>query len=209
MFSEYTKPTTLLNVLSRYCQPSPSLIKDFDAAARHVSVKKDEALVKQGEVCSDFIINRSGLFRVSNITGRKEDTILFGSSGDVFTSLHSYYSGEPAIFSLVAVEDSEVWLVSFDDMRRLETAHPELIKWMRDLLVEQMYGFERRYLSFNNKSAEERLLNFIRIWGPANMKRTPVKYILGIAPLKYIAQYLKITQSTLSRLRNKLAKTEW
>ncbi len=36
-----------------------------------------------------------------------EDTLLFGTSGDVFTSLHSYYNGEPSIFSLIAVVDSE------------------------------------------------------------------------------------------------------
>ena len=208
MISDYTRPTTLLNVLSQYCQPSPELLRDFGDVARRVSVAKDEALVRQGEVCNDIIINRSGLFRVSNVTDGKEDTILFGSSGDIFTSLHSYYAGEPAIFSLIAVEDSQVWLVSFDDMRRLEAAHPVMVKWMRDLLVEQMYGFEKRYLFFNNKSAEERLLNFMRMWS-VNLRRTSVKYISSIAPLKYIAQYLKVTQSTLSRLRNKLAKTEW
>jgi len=208
MLVDYTKPKTLRQVLTQYCDPTDTLVKDFEDAARLVCVKKEEALVRQGELCTDFIINRCGLFRVSNVTDGKEDTILFGTSGDVFTSLHSYYAGEPAIFSLVAVEDSEAWLVGYDDMRRLEAAHPVMIKWMRDLLVEQMFAFEKRYLSFNNKTAEERLLNFMRICS-GNLRRVSVRYISGIVPLKYIAQYLKITQSTLSRLRNKLAKTEW
>lgn len=208
MFADNTKPITLRSVLMRYCDPSDSLVEEFEAVARLVPVKKDEVLVRQGAICTDIVINRCGLFRVSNITDGKEDTILFGTSGDVFTSLHSYYAGEPSIFSLVAVEDSEAWLVDYDDWRQLESRHPILIKWMRDLLVEQMFGFEKRYQFFNNKSAEERLLNFMRVF-ECNLRRTSAKYISSIAPLKYIAQYLKITQSTLSRLRNKLAKTEW
>ena len=99
-------------------------------------------------------------------------------------------------------------MISYDDMRRLEADHPVMVKWMRDLLVEQMFGFEKRYIYNNNKSAEERLLNFMRVCSD-NLRRPSVKHISSIAPLKYIAQYLKITQSTLSRLRNKLAKTEW
>lgn len=208
MIADYIKPIELRQVISRYCDPTDALVNDFEAVARLVCVKKEEALVRQGELCTDFIINRCGLFRVSCVTDGKEDTLLFGTSGDVFTSLHSYYAGEPAVFSLVAVQDSEAWMISYDDMRRLEADHPVMVKWMRDLLVEQMFGFEKRYIYNNNKSAEERLLNFMRVCS-GNLRRPSVKHISSIAPLKYIAQYLKITQSTLSRLRNKLAKTEW
>jgi len=76
-----------------------------------ISVKKGQPVVRQGEVSNHFVFNRVGLFRVSHINGNTEDTVLFGSSGDVFTSLHSYYAGEPAIFTLSAVEDSEAWLI--------------------------------------------------------------------------------------------------
>ncbi len=86
-----------------------------------------------------------------------------GTSGDVFTSLHSYYNGEPSIFSLIAVVDSEVWTVSYYRMKMLSDKYPELVVWMRNLLIEQLYGFEKRYVFFNNKTAEDRFLNFLRI----------------------------------------------
>lgn len=70
-------------------------------------------------------------------------------------------------------------------------------------MVEQIYGFEKRYLFFTNKSAEDRFLNFMSIHSES-LRRTSVKYISRIVPLKYIAQYLKITQSTLSRVRRRL-----
>lgn len=207
MFSDTHVPKSLRQILSQYCVPTEELIRDMEKVARLVSVEKGEYVVRQGSVCGDFVFNRRGLFRVCNVTDGVEDTILFGTSGDVFTSLHSYYAHEPSIFSLMAVEDSEVWLISYAEMRELEEKHPVLISWMRGLLIEQTYSFEKRYIFFSNKSAEERFLNFLRM-SSGTLRRTSVKYISGIVPLKYIAQYLKITQSTLSRLRKKLVSSD-
>lgn len=203
MFANIHTPTTLRNILRQYCNPPEELVNDFERSARLVQVAKGEKIVNQGKVCNYFVFNRKGLFRVCNITNGVEDTLLFGTSGDVFTSLHSYYAGEPSIFSLVAVEDSEAWIVSYADMKALEEKYPVMVKWMRDLLIEQTFGFEKRYLFFNNKSAEDRLHNFMRM-NAVSLRRTSFQYINSIVPLKYIAQYLKITQSTLSRLRRKL-----
>ena len=203
IFEDTHIPTTLREILSRYCTPSEELVREFESAARLVPVKKGRTIVKQGAVCEDFVFNRKGLFRVCNVTDGHEDTFLFGTTGDVFTSIHSYYANEPAIFSLVAVEDSEVWLISYRKMRQLQERYPIMVKWMHDLMIEQLYGFEKRYLFFSNKSAEQRFLNFMRLHS-VSLRRASVKYISSIVPLKYIAQYLKITQSTLSRLRKKL-----
>ncbi len=207
MFSDTHVPKSLRQILSQYCVPTEELIRDMEKVARLVSVEKGQYVVRQGSVCGDFVFNRRGLFRVCNVTDGVEDTILFGTSGDVFTSLHSYYAHEPSIFSLMAVEDSEVWLISYAEMRELEEKHPVLISWMRGLLIEQTYSFEKRYIFFSNKSAEERFLNFLRM-SSGTLRRTSVKYISGIVPLKYIAQYLKITQSTLSLLRKKLVSSD-
>lgn len=203
MSNDTRNSKSLQQILMQYCTPSEELVEDFINSARLINVKKGEPIVRQGEVCSDFVLNHKGLFRVSHICDNIEDTILFGTSGDVFTSLHSYYSGEPSIFTLSALEDSEAWLISYDDMRRLQEKHIQMIKWMNSLMIEQLYSFEKRYLFFSNKSAEDRFCNFMNLHSES-LRRTSVKYISRIVPLKYIAQYLKITQSTLSRVRKRL-----
>lgn len=196
-------PKNLRQILSQYINPTEEMLSDLERVMRLVKVEKGESVVRQGEVCDDFVFNRYGLFRVCCVVDEHEDTLLFGTSGDIFTSLHSLYAKEPSIFSLQAVVDSEVWLVSYAQWNRLEQKYPVLIRFMRDLLIEQLYSFEKRYQFFNNKSAEERFLNFLSI-NNVSLRRTSVKYISRIVPLKYIAQYLKITQSTLSRLRKRL-----
>ena len=88
--------------------------------------------------------------------------------------------------------------MSYANMKRILATHHDMLLWMHDLMIEQIYAFEKRYVFFSNKSAEERFVNFL-LDRYGELRREPIKYISGIA------QYLKITQSTLSRLRKKLA----
>lgn len=207
MFTSHKEPRSLRQILSQNCTPSDELVEALTRSARLSYIPKNKAIVKQGEVCDDFVFIRKGLFRVSHDSEASEDTILFGTSGDVFTALHSYYAQEPAVFSLIAVEDSEVWLVNYQNMRNLLKEHQDMLLWMHSLMIEQIYAFEKRYMFFSNKSAEERFINFLRDrYG--SLRRASIKYISSIMPLKYIAQYLNITQSTLSRLRKKLSSGE-
>ena len=203
MLTDYNIPKTLREIITSYGQVGEECLCELENSVRLVPVKKRDAIVCQGEVCDDIVFNRVGLFRVSNVSDGVEDTLLFGSSGDVFTSLHSYFAKEPSIFSLVAVEPSEVWLLSYSEFNRISDKYPEMVRWFRDLLIGQLYCFEKRYLFFNNKSAEDRFLNFLRL-NCDTLRCTSVKYITRIMPLKYIAQYLKISPFTLSRLRRKL-----
>lgn len=205
MVNESRIPRSLFQILSQYFPQDAQVVEEVEKCTRLVKVPARSNILKQGEVCNSFIINRQGLFRVSHIGESGEDTVLFGTSGDVFTSIHSYYAGEPSIFSLQAIVDSEVWLLPYSEAKRLQEKHPAFMKWLNALLVEQLYSLEKRYLFYNNKSAEDRLLNFMHL-NSDTLRRTPSKYISTTVPLKYIAQYLKITQSTLSRLRKRLAR---
>lgn len=77
-------------------------LKEVEQAASLARVPKRSVLLRQGDVCRHFYFNRSGLMRVAHIDDGTEDTVCFGTSGDVFTSLQSYFDGSPSIFSLVA-----------------------------------------------------------------------------------------------------------
>lgn len=132
--------------------------------------------------------------RVAHIDDGTEDTVCFGTSGDVFTSLQSYFDGSPSIFSLVALYDSEVYSISYEDLDRLSSGFPALVLWMRNLLIEQVYAFERRYLFFGKNDAETRYRNFI----------SQRNGLMRDVPVKYVAQYLKIAPEYLSRIRRRI-----
>lgn len=192
IFSHYGFKT-----LSKECMDA------INKSAELIYVEKGEKVVSQGEVCSAFYLNRSGLMRVVMQRGKVEDTFMFGTTGDIYTSLHSWSLNEPSPFSLIAVEDSEVYVIGYASMRRLLTQFDELARWLLELCFAQLYSLERRYVMYSSNSAEERLKIFLsRDEVPTD--RVSVKTMMQRVPLKHIASYLKITPETLSRLRRKL-----
>lgn len=169
-------------------------LRELEQVATLRRVAKRTELMHQGEPCNNFYINRSGLMRVAHVNDGVEDTVCFGTVGDIFTSLSSYYAGKPSMFSLIALADSQVYVVSYDDMNRLSEKYPCMVLWMRNLLIEQVYAFEVRYEFFGRYDAETRYRNFMSLR----------KGLMRDVPVKYVAQYLKIAPEYLSRIRRRI-----
>lgn len=62
-----------------------------------------------------------------------------------------------------------------------------------NVLVTQIYAFEKRYVYFSSKDAYSRYATFIGARPE----------ITNMVPAKYIAQYLKVRPETLCRIRAK------
>lgn len=190
--------------IMRRCAPIGSECAEaVKRQAREFSFERGEVLVAQDKPCTDIIFFETGILRIALDKGKHEDTICFGGAGDVFLSFHTFYDNESSPFKLVALEKGNGWRLSIDAYRRLEGRFPELIVWMRNMLVEQLYSFEGLYRNFALSTPAERLERFweatpeaLRAISPANLSKT--------VALKYIAQYLGIAQQTLSRLRRKM-----
>ena len=154
------------------------------------------AIVEQGKRTNHLFFVKEGLFRVAYECDGKEDTICFGLDGDPFTSMHSLHKNEPAKFSCIALNDSVVYKISFTDIYRIMNKNHDLVFWMSNLLIEQVYAFERRYIFLSNFDAPTRYEQFIKM-RPDLFSRIP---------MKYLAQYLKMQPETISRIRSKITK---
>lgn len=165
--------------------------------AEEIDVKKREAIVEQGKIATSLFFVKEGLFRVAYECGSIEDTICFGLDGDPFASLHSLYKRQPAQFSCIALIDSVVYKIPFSQITRIQHENPDLAHWMCNLLMEQVYAFERRYVFLSNYDATTRYEQFIKMRPD----------IFCRIPLKYLAQYLKMQPETISRIRAKICAT--
>lgn len=200
---EYPRQWKLVDVFKRCTPISEECGRAIEYAAAPFQAHKNEVIVKQGEIITDIYILSYGIQRIFLQKGDDEDTILFGGGGDVFISFHSFYCGQPSVFSLQALEDTEGWRLSHYKFHQLSAQFPELVRWMANLLVEQMFGFEDQYRERAMSTPMERFQNFWRATSD-NYRNLPPNVLGKVIPLKYLAQYLGITPQTLSKLRRQV-----
>lgn len=190
-------------IIKQYRQVSEACLEEIASSVQIIKAQAGDAIVRQGKICDAIYLNRTGLYRVSHYNGKNESTLLFGSSGDIYTSLHSYFADEPSAFSLTALEVGEVYALPYGKVRELTAKYRDFADWMLYIAVGQLYALERRYVKYADTTPEERLMNFMASDTPY-INRVSAKLLTLRIPLKYIASYLQITPSTLSRLRRKM-----
>ena len=160
---------------------------------------KGERIITQGAVSNHFFIIEKGIVRCfyENLDEATETTLLFGIEGNLFTSLASVVYGQPSQTSYEALGNVTVLSISFDDFWKLCDECPDLMRWQSHYQLYQLYTLEKRATLTGIGDAYTRYMQYIKMRG---------KETISKIPLKYISQYLNISQETLSRIRNRIAR---
>lgn len=187
---------TLSEILGMDYPVSELTVSRLISVAREIRVGKKQLIIEQGRKTDSIFFITEGLFRAVYMRDGSEETLLFATTGDPFTSIHSMSAGEPAAFSWQALEASDVLAVSFCDFNELLHTDNDLHWWWSKALLDQLYVLERRYVWIGNTNAMQRYETLLRI-RPGIIHKIPVKYI---------AQYLNIKPETLSRIRARYAR---
>lgn len=164
-----------------------------------LSFKKNQVIHQQGEVAKHLYLIKSGIARYYHTNydlGGKEDTIVFGTSGDVGTALTSIAHGLPAVFSLGAVTPVEMYTIPIKVVLDLTETDHTFCKWFSKLVLWQLALLETRYEFMCAPDAYSRYLAFLKIRS---------KDFINRIPLRYIASYLNITPQTMSEIRARYA----
>ncbi|MBX2817157.1 MAG: Crp/Fnr family transcriptional regulator [Saprospiraceae bacterium] len=164
------------------------------AFAVRLRLKKGECLVVPGQRSTFLAFINSGSFRVHFINHKGEEiTTWFSFAGMFVTDLLSYYKDCPAMYYVEALEESEVLVAQKSHLDRLYLERPEYREFGRKFAENGMVLLMERMVSLQTKSAEERYLELLA--RPEFMKKIP---------LKHLATYLGITDSSLSRIRKSI-----
>ena len=160
-------------------------------------ISKGEVFVTKGKVSNAYYYMESGCVRsyTQNLDGEDVTTGLY-SSHRVVCELTSFFKRVPAQESYQALSDCKMWHVSFENVQAAFHSLPEFREFGRALLVNEYGALKTRTLSTLHETAEERYANLL--------KGSPD--IFQYAPLKNIASYLGITDTSLSRIRKEFAK---
>lgn len=169
------------------------------------TVKRGEYLKFGGTTDTRLYYIESGCLRAFLEMEDGEQTIRFGYTGEFFTALDSFISNQPSPMNLQALRKTEVLEASKDVfMDFIESKPPSsaaALGWPDpELSNRELYG---QMLSGLFVGLLEREIDLLTT-SPAEryqrvFNRSP--HLFQEVPAKYIANYLRMTPETLSRLR--------
>lgn len=162
-----------------------------------VNFKKGELILRQGSIANHLMIVMDGLLRSFAVDpDGNEITTNFHGKGSGVIEVASFFLRVPTKENTHALSDCKVLQITFDGFQELFHNIPKFREAGRARLVNGYFALKNRSLSMITDSAETRYLHLVN----TNPQ------VIAEAPLKFIASYLGITDTSLSRIRRELSK---
>ncbi|MCT4643974.1 MAG: Crp/Fnr family transcriptional regulator [Carboxylicivirga sp.] len=156
------------------------------------SIKKNEVFLKEGQQCNYLYYVIKGFIRVYYLDlNGDEITHWFSDKDSMITSPFSFIKNEKNILFFQALEDTELLLISSEQINTISSQAKSTEEAIRNLYAEFAMVLSRRVISIHTETAEERYLKLLR----------EHPHLLQKAKLSHIASFLGITQQSLSRIR--------
>lgn len=160
-------------------------------------IRKDDILLRQGEICHFTFFVEKGLLRSYTIDpSGKAHIIQFASENWFITDRSSSFFETPSELFIDAIEESEIVYLDSNFINNAYSAIPVFAEFNEQLLHKHILQQQRRINLLLSASAEERYLEFINLYYDLTLR----------VPQWMIASYLGITPESLSRVRKELAK---
>jgi CRP-like cAMP-binding protein len=161
----------------------------------HQRIKRNEYLLREGEVCLFNYFVLKGTFRMFHINSEGQElTRYFAFENKFGTNLTSIIEGSPSLENLQAIEPLEVLRIGKSDFFHLVENIPQVNRIYRNILQNAYITSQKRIYDLQGMSALDRLKWLLGQY-PG---------ILNRIPSRLIASYLGITPFTLSRLKAEL-----
>lgn len=161
------------------------------------SFKKGELFLREGKISEEYLFLEEGFMRSFLFdTEGNEITTNFFSPNSVVFEVASFFQQIPSQENIQALTDCKGWILTFDELNMLFHTIMEFREFGRAILVKGFAALKIRTLSMINKTAEQRYEMLV------NAKPE----IFQHSPLKYIASYLGVTDTSLSRIRKEFSK---
>ncbi len=160
-----------------------------------INFQKGDFILKEGEVASNYMILESGLIRSFAYDYNGNDiTTDFLCNYEVVIEVLSLFQRTPAQENIQALTDCACWKIDFDIFQELYHSIAGFSEWGRLWMTGKLFQSKQRSLEIITTSAKDRYEHLI--------KEKP--QVILQSPLKYIASYLGITDTSFSRIRKEI-----
>ena len=187
------KLENIKKVISSYIEISDEEWAHYSSNFRVKEFKKKEIILTRGDICRDVFFVLDGLLRLFFIDKSGEEKTFHFSLENTFSAdYESFLKKIPSNYSIQALEDTTVILMSFEMLHDGYKSLRNGEKLGRLLAEEYFFIFNDKIQSIYTKTPIERYNNL--------NKKFP--NILQRVPQHHIASYLNISSVHLSRLKN-------
>lgn len=166
-----------------------SQIKDL--YTKTVTIERNQFLKVKGSIDTNIYFVESGSLRIFILDDFEEQIIRFGYSNDLISSLDSFITEKPSDFYIQAIKKTIVKVIPkanfIDFISQSDENKAMWTKLLEDLVIQQLER-EKDILTNSPKERYNRVL-----------KRSPK--LFQEIPHRYIANYLRMSPETLSRLK--------
>ena len=156
-----------------------------------ITIERNGFLKTAGSIDTNIYFIEEGSLRVFITDEKEERTIRFGYQNNILVSLDSFLTEKPSEFVIQAIKKTRVKVIpkkGFIEFIDQDENNLKLwVKILEDLVVQQIER-EKDLLIASPKERFERVL-----------KRSPI--LFQEIPNRHIANYLRMTPETLSRLK--------
>jgi len=172
-----------------------ALFQDFESnypsEIREIELSRGDFLIRQGQVERHTYFVLSGAVAVKLFKESESHTIRFGYTGSFLNSIPSFFDDSPSHFDIVALRKTSVKAFTKNALFELIESSGTYKDAYISVLENLTSQFVEREIDLLSSSPVER---YQRV-----LKRSPA--LFNEIPLKHIADYLRMTPETLSRLR--------
>ncbi|MBB5637981.1 CRP-like cAMP-binding protein [Pedobacter cryoconitis] len=166
-------------------------------AHQPVNLNKGDYLLKKGQVANSYSCIVQGMVRsyVYDFNGNDITTGFIGKD-EIAIDVISLFHQIPTVEYIQALTDCKCYVIGLDQFQVLYHAIKGFNEWGRLWMSESLFQLKQRTVSMITDSAIDRYKKL--------QEQHP--QILQQAPLKFIATYLGITDTSLSRIRKEIVK---
>ncbi|HIC8756166.1 Crp/Fnr family transcriptional regulator [Elizabethkingia anophelis] len=168
-----------------------SLLKDENLFEKAIILNRNEYLKEAGSIDTNIYFIREGSVRIFISDNAEERNIRFGYSGNIIVSLDSFLSNKPSPLYIQSLKKTTILIASKDSFMQIMNKDPQHLQLWNSILEDlNLQQFERE-IDLLTQSPRERYHRLL--------KRSP--QVFQQIPNKHIANYLRMTPETLSRIK--------
>ncbi|MBN9350334.1 MAG: Crp/Fnr family transcriptional regulator [Chitinophagaceae bacterium] len=183
----------VISFLNRLHPLPPPLIAEMRQVLQYTRKRKNEYLVREGEICSYVWYLQKGLARCYYERDEHEVTTWFMQEGNILVLFKSLIRQTESKYNLQAIEDCELYRIRYEDILHVLEKYSEARR-IRTMITDKYSNLKDIRIRATSKlTPPERYAYFIRHF----------PHLLNRITLHHIASYLNISKSSVARARRK------